>query len=152
MQHVEGYFEDFQTGTEFVTQGRTITEADVVSFAGLSGDFNQIHINAAYAASTQFGQRIAHGLLVVSIASGLAVQMGVMGDKVEAFRSLEWKFSAPVFIGDTIHCELTIGETKVMKRLGVGSVDFEVRVIKQDGSTVMRGNWLVLLKLRPASA
>lgn len=147
---MDGYFDDFTTGATFTTGGRTITEADIVNFAGISGDFNPIHTNARHAAATPFGQRIAHGLLILSIASGLTTQMGVFGDKVEAFRSLEWKFTAPIFIGDTIHVEIAVGETKAMRRMGIGSVDFDVRVVKQDGSVAMRGSWTVLFRLRPA--
>ena len=95
------YFEDFEVGVKLRTAGRTITEADIVAFAGLSGDFNQIHTNAEYAAADTFGRRVAHGLLVQSIATGLAVQSGVIEGTVLAFRELDAKFSLPVFIGDT---------------------------------------------------
>src|SRR5512134_1781691 len=98
------YFEEFQVGQVIYSAGRTITESDIVAFAGLSGDFNQMHVDAEYSARTPFGQRVAHGLLVLSIASGLAVQTGVMEGTVIAFREVnDWKFIKPVFIGDTIH-------------------------------------------------
>ncbi|HFE66402.1 MAG TPA: dehydratase, partial [Chloroflexi bacterium] len=99
------YFEDFAVGQEMETAGRTITEADIVTFAGLSGDFNLIHTNAEYAADFIFGKRVAHGLLVQSIATGLMVQSGVIDGTVLAFRELTAKFSLPVFIGETIHVE-----------------------------------------------
>src|SRR5215210_7875646 len=103
------YFEEFAVGQRVRTSSRTITEADIVSFAGLSGDFNQIHIDAEYAKSTPYGQRIAHGLLVLSIASGLGVQTGIMEGTILAFREIiEWKFVAPVFIGDTLHVDLEV--------------------------------------------
>src|SRR5690606_25366483 len=92
------YFEDFAIGTRLRTAGRTITEADIVAFAGLSGDYNQIHTNAVYAAADTFGRRVAHGLLVQSIATGLAVQSGVIEGTVLAFRELDCKFSLPVYI------------------------------------------------------
>jgi acyl dehydratase len=148
-QEIEGWFEDFTEGLTFHTAGRTITEADITNFAGLSGDFNPIHVNAAYAAETIFGQRIAHGLLVLSVASGLAVQGGFMGDKLEAFLSLEWEFRGPVFIGDTVQVELTVKELRPMRRLGGGFVTFQVRVNKQDGTTAQRGQWKLLFKSRP---
>ena len=146
---IEGYFEDFQEGMTFVTGGRTITETDIVNFAGLSGDYNPIHTNAAYAATTPFEQRIAHGLLGLSVASGLTTGVGFMGDKVEAFMGLEWKFRAPIFIGDTIHTKMSVKKTRNMKRLNGGLVNLDVEVVKQDGTTVQRGVWKLLFKSRP---
>lgn len=144
------YFEEFAAGQKVVTAARTITESDIVSFAGLSGDFNQIHVDAEYARSAPFGQRIAHGLCVLSIASGLAVQTGVMEGTVMAFREItEWKFSKPVFIGDTVHVELEILETKALPRLGGGSVALSLAVKNQKGETVHSGKWAVLMQSRP---
>ena len=98
------YFEQFEVGMQIVTSSRTVTEADIVNFAGLSGDFNQIHTDAIYASTTPFGQRVAHGLLGVAIASGLAVQTGFMEGTILAFREIaQWKFSHPILIEDTIH-------------------------------------------------
>jgi acyl dehydratase len=143
------FFEDFQPGQKVVSVGRTITEHDIAAFAGLSGDFNQIHTNAEFARSTPFGQRIAHGLLGLSIASGLAVQTGVLGANVIAFREVgEWKFVKPVFIGDTIHVEMEVVETKAVPRLGGGSVTLSIYVNKQSDQTTMKGLWTVLVKNR----
>lgn len=144
------YFEEFQVGQRIITAGRTITEADIVHFAGLSGDFNQIHTDAAYSQNSPFGQRVAHGLLVLSIASGLAVQTGVMEGTVLAFREInEWKFSRPVFIGDTIHAELEVKETRELRRIGGGAVVIEVEVKNQHGEVVNKGLWTALIALRP---
>lgn len=143
------FFEDFQTGMKLNTAGRTITEADVVAFAGLSGDFNQIHTDAEFARATPFGQRIAHGLLSLAIASGLAVQTGILGANVIAFREVsEWKFIKPVFLGDTIHVEMEVTETKHLPRLQSGSVSLLAQVVKQDGETAMRGTWTVLVRTK----
>ncbi|MCB0030198.1 MAG: hypothetical protein KDE28_19940, partial [Anaerolineales bacterium] len=87
------YFEDFEPGMEVVTRGRTITEADVVNFAGVTGDYNQIHTDAKYAESFDFGKRIAHGLLVQSVGVGLAVMTGFIDGTILAFRELNCKFS-----------------------------------------------------------
>ncbi len=144
------YFEQFDIGLTLRTAGRTITEADIVTFAGLSGDYNQIHTNAEYAAADTFGQRVAHGLLVQSIATGLAVQSGVIEGTVLAFRELECKFSLPVYIGDTIHVELEIVATKAFPRLKGGNVTMKYAVVNQKGEAVQRGNWLMLVKSRPA--
>ena len=142
------YFEDFEIGVKLRTAGRTITEADIVAFAGLSGDFNQIHTNAEYAAGDTFGRRVAHGLLVQSIATGLAVQSGVIEGTVLAFRELDAKFSLPVFIGDTVHVEIEIVDKKPLPRLRGGNVVMKYAVVNQGGQATQRGNWTMLVKSR----
>jgi 3-hydroxybutyryl-CoA dehydratase len=145
------YFDEYQPGQRIITVGRTITEADIVNFAGLSGDFNQMHVDAAYSAKTPFGQRVAHGLLVTSVISGLAVQTGFMEGTVLAFREIaEWKFIKPVLIGDTVHAELVVKETKDLRRIGGGSVTIDIDVLNQRQETVMKGIWVVLIAHRPA--
>jgi acyl dehydratase len=144
------YFEEFEAGQKLVTEGRTITESDIVAFAGVSGDFNTIHTDAVYAAGTPFGQRIAHGLLVTSIASGLMVRSGMMDGTILAFREInEWKFGKPVFIGDTIRAEIEISETKSLPRLGGGSVTLTVNVKNHRDESAMKGVWVVLVMSRP---
>ena len=97
------YFDEFEVGMNFVSPGRTVTESDIVSFAGLSGDYTQIHTDAEFSKTTPVGQRVAHGLLGLSIASGLAVRTGVLEGTVIAFREIvEWKFVKTIFIGDTV--------------------------------------------------
>jgi acyl dehydratase len=144
------YFEEFTTGQRLITVGRTITESDIVNFAGLSGDYNQMHVDAQYSSKTSFGQRVAHGLLGLSIASGLTVQTGVMEGTVMAFREVnEWKFIKPVLIGDTIHVEIEVMETKAMRRIGGGSVVISLDVKNQHDDTVMKGTWTVLVASKP---
>lgn len=144
------YFDEFEPGQKIVSAGRTITEADIVNFAGLSGDYNQIHTDAVYSKVAPFGQRVAHGLLVLSVASGLAVQTGVMEGTVLAFREIvEWKFAKPVYIGDTIYVELVVRECKEMRRIGGGAVTIDLGVKNQENDTVMKGAWIVLIALRP---
>ncbi len=145
------YFEEFEVGQKMVSPGRTITESDVVGFAGLSGDFNRIHTDAPYAEKTPFGARVAHGLLGLSIASGLALRTGVLEGTVIAFREiLSWKFTKPVYLGDTIHVEMEIIETKAMRRVGGGKVDLQFDVQNQENITVMKGVWSVLVMGKPA--
>lgn len=151
MKHSNGpsglYFEEFEVGQQVVSPGRTITEADIVNFAGLSGDFNTIHTDAEYAKGTVFEQRVAHGLLVMAIVSGLAVRTGVLEGTVIAFREIEsWKFSKPVYIGDTIHIVMTVEEKKKLPRLGGGGISIGLKVQNQDDETVMRGRWSVLVR------
>ena len=107
------YFEEFFVGQKVTTVGRTVTEYDVMTFAGLSGDYNQIHTDAEFSKGTQIGQRIAHGILGLSIASGLAMRTGILEGTVIVFREItEWKFVKPVFINDTIHVELEVKNQK----------------------------------------
>lgn len=144
------YFEEFEIGQKVISPGRTVTEADIINFAGISGDPNSIHTDAEYAAETPFGQRVAHGLLILAIASGLAVRTGLMEGTVIAFREIEnWKFSKPVFIGDTVHLEMEVVETKSLPRLGGGSIKLVLYVINQDGDTVMKGAWIALMMSKP---
>ncbi len=147
------YFDQFETGQKIKSPGRTVTESDIVSFAGLSGDYNQIHVDAEYSKSSPFGQRIAHGLLGLAIASGLAVQTGVMEGTVVAFREItEWKFVKPIFIGDSIHVEMEVLETKEFRRIGAGAVIISMNVINQHDESVMKGIWNTLIALRPQAS
>ena len=144
------YFEEFDVGQRITTPTRTITEADIVNFAGLSGDYTLIHTDAVYAQSTPSGQRIAHGLLVLSIASGLATRTGIIEGTVLVWRDIEnWKFIQPVFIGDTVRVQLEVTGTKPFPRLGGGMVNLELRVQNQDDEDVMKGTWSILIQSKP---
>ncbi len=142
------YFEEFEVGQKITTPARTVTEADVVAFAGLSGDYNPLHTNEEFAKTTPYGQRIAHGMLVVSIATGLADRQGFIDGTALAFRELSWKFSSPVFIGDTIHMVAEVVELKPMPRLGGGLVALKAVMLNQNGKPVQKGEWRVLMKSR----
>ncbi len=142
------YYEEFEIGQMMVTAGRTITEADVVNFAGLSGDFNAIHTDAVHAAQDTFEKRVAHGMLVQSIATGLAVQSGVIEGTVLAFRELTCKFSLPIYFGDTVHVTLEIMAKKIFRRLGGGNITMKYHVINQENKVVQRGEWVMLVKSR----
>ncbi len=146
------YFEDFAEGMALETRGRTISETDIVHFAGLSGDFNPMHTDAVYSAGTQFGQRVAHGLLGLAIASGLSYQLGFLDGTVLAFTALDWKFRAPIFIGDTIRVAVKVTKKREMKAAGGGFVSFDVQVINQEDKVTQKGEWTVLIASRPAEA
>ena len=109
------YFEEFEIGYEVESAARTITETDVMLFAGLSGDYNQLHTDVEFAKNTLFGERVAHGLLGLSIASGLASRLGFIEGTAKAFTGLEWKFRAPIKIGDTIRIRITVKQKKEME-------------------------------------
>ena len=122
-----------------------------MSFAGLTGDYNQIHTDAEFAKGTQFGQRIAHGLLGLSIAVGLLMRTGVLEGTVMAFREIiEWKFIKPVFIGDSIHVEMETKELKPMPRVGGGLAMVALDVKNPKNETLMRGTLVVLVASKPS--
>lgn len=143
------YFEEFEVGATMHTRGRTITEADLVQFAALTGDFNPMHTDAEYSRDSFMGQRVAHGMLTISYAVGQAYQLGILERTVLGFRGLNMKFSSPVYIGDTIHAELTVAETKAARRLGGGVVVLGIRILKQDGAVAQKGSLSLLMMSRP---
>ena len=143
------YFEEFEIGYEVETPARTITETDVVMFAGISGDWTQLHTDAEFAKGTPFGERIAHGLLLLSVASGLAARLGFIEGTALAFRELTWKFSRPVLFGDTIRVRFVVQEMKPARRLGGGTVIFKVTMLNQKDEIVQKGTWTVLIKSGP---
>lgn len=142
------YFEDFETAGELTTRGRTVTEADVVLFAGLTGDFVELHTNEEFARQTPFGRRIAHGAFVFSLSVGLSTRTNLLDDTLLAFAGVDkLRFMAPVFIGDTIHATKRVVERK---ELGAtqGTVTFETRVLNQRGEVVLVYFDKMLLKRR----
>lgn len=141
-------FEEYSVGDSITSQGRTVTESDIVNFAMLSGDWNPLHTDAEAARQTPYGQRIAHGLLVLSMATGLAERLGFMNETVLGFMGLEWQFRAAVKIGDTVRVQATVSELKPMARLGGGYVTFKVQILNQEDKVTQRGTWTILVKSR----
>lgn len=139
------FYEDLNVGDEDQSTGRTVTEADVVSFAGLSGDFNNMHIDEEFAKKTVFGTRVAHGLCVLSIASGLWFTMPRLA--TIAFMGLEdWRFSDSVKFGDTIRITRKLVEKREHKRPNMGFLIFEVNVHNQENKVVQKGKWVILVQ------
>lgn len=138
-------FDEFEIDEVFKTPARTVTETDVVSFAGLSHDFNPLHTDETYAAETPFGTRIAHGMLVASIATGLANRTGVFEGTTIALMEQVLRYKGAVMFGDTIHLELTVEEKKETSKDDRGIVRFAADVKKQDGSTVIEGYWTLMM-------
>jgi 3-hydroxybutyryl-CoA dehydratase len=131
------YFEDYVVDAVATSRGRTVTEADIVNFAGLSGDFVELHMNEEYARRGPFGRRIAHGALIFSISTGMMVQMTPDHEAIVAFYGVDkLRFVAPVFIGDTIHVSRKIVE-KQKKNAERGVIAAEITVLKQDGTTAL---------------
>ena len=146
------YYEDVEVGHETTSPARTVTETDIVNFAGLSGDFNVIHTDAEFVKITPFGQRIAHGLLGLSIGSGLAARMpGADQHRIVAFLGLTWDFRNPVFIGDTIYVVQTIASKRTTSKPGLGIVTFDVKVMNQRNEVCQEGEWKVMYMMRDAT-
>jgi len=144
------YFEEFSVGEKLVTGKRTITEDDIMTFAKLTGDVNRIHTDPEFSKTTIFGKQVAHGLLGLSIALGLAWETGMLDGTVIAFREVrEWKFVKPVFIGDTIYVSMETIETKALPRLNGGSVTIAPEVKNQNEEVCHRGSWTVLMMSKP---
>lgn len=141
------YFDDVEVGQEFESQGRTVTETDIVNFAGLSGDFNPIHIDHEYAKTTPFRQPIAHGLLVFSIGSGLGVNCPLM--RTIAFVQVnEWNFRGPVFIGDTVRLRSRVLQKSLKGRGRRGEIIWYRGIVNQEGKIVQEGKLITLVECR----
>jgi len=143
------YFEDMKLGEEYTSPGRTVTEADIVIFAGLSGDYNVLHTDAEYMKASLFGERIAHGLLGLSIQQGLLDRV-VPGQAVGPLTAVKWKFKGPIKIGDTIHVQARVAAKEDGEQAGVGVVTVERRVINQRGEVVQEGETDHVVARRPA--
>jgi acyl dehydratase len=139
-----------KVGEKFVSPGRTITEADIVMFAALTGDWTELHTNAEYVKKTIFGQRITHGLLTLSVASGLALRARRMSTlEVMAFLGLDnVRFTAPVFIGDTIWVESEVVEARPSKsRPGAGIIKFRNVVRNQRNEVVATYETAIMVRI-----
>lgn len=144
------YFEEFEIGHEIFSASRTVTEADIVEFAGLTGDWTSIHTDAVFAAAHSLGQRVAHGLLGLSIAVALATRTGFIEGTVLAFREIiDWKFRLPIYLGDTISMRAKVIAVKSVRQLGGGLVHFKVDLINQDDKLVQQGKWAILVMNKP---
>jgi 3-hydroxybutyryl-CoA dehydratase len=138
------YYDEYEMGDRYVSRGRTITEADIVNFAGLTGDWYPLHVDVEYAKRTEFGQRIAHGMLVLSVASGL---VPISPDVLVAFYGMdELRFTAPTFIGDTLHVETEVIEKR--DRGPGGVLSSRQQVVKQTGEVAASCIMRVLLRSR----
>ncbi|MBC7231057.1 MAG: MaoC family dehydratase N-terminal domain-containing protein [Actinobacteria bacterium] len=140
------YFEDFEVGDVYVSRGRTITEADIVNFAAFSGDWYPLHVDKEYAAKSPFGERIAHGMLVLSAASGL---MPLTDYAIVAFYGMDRvRFVGPTKIGDTIHVEAEVTEKKEKSELG-GVVTFQQKIVDQEGKEKAVATFKIFMASRP---
>ncbi|HLC02437.1 MAG TPA: MaoC/PaaZ C-terminal domain-containing protein [Anaerolineales bacterium] len=139
-------FDDFKEGDTFVSQARTVTEADVVNFAGLSGDFNPLHTDAVFAAGTPVGERVAHGMLVAAMATGMANWTGVFEGTTLALMEQVIRYKGMVKLGDTVHLELSVAQTRPTSKPDRGVVTFDARVLNQEEQVVQEGQWVLMMR------
>ena len=146
------FWEEWEIGAEFQTASRTITEADVVNFAGISGDYNPLHIDEEFCKQTQFGTRIAHGPLVYSIAAGLLFQLHLYDDTLIAFLGFDsLKFTLPVKIGDTVRVRVEVLEKRETSKRDRGVMKRLLQVLNQRDEVVQEGVQAFLLKKKSAA-
>lgn len=143
------FFDDVEIGQEWESQGRTLTETDIVNFAGLSGDFNPIHVDHQFAKTTPFRRPIAHGLLGITLCSGLGLHSPPM--RTMAFMSIrEWHFREPIFIGDTIHARTKVLEKEPRSRGRRGVIAWQRQLVNQEGRIVQEGITVTMVEGRAA--
>jgi acyl dehydratase len=151
-----GYrYDDLSVGMRFRSPGRTITDADLVGFSGLTGDYSELHTSDVYAQSSQFGRRVAHGMLGLAYAHGLMwARTGELRETAIAFLGIDgWRFVGPVFVGDTIFVDYELAELRDSRSRPTQAIaTFEVKVVKQDGTLVQQGRKALLVSKVPLDA
>lgn len=144
------YFEEFSPGQKFVSGGHTVTEGEVYAFAGLTGDFNPLHVDEEYAkTATVFGTRVAHGLFGVALAAGMVYQLGINEGTTLALLETTEQFKAPLLIDDTVHAVVRVEETRATSKTDRGIVKMQVELHNQRGEVVMQQLQTVLMKRKP---
>ncbi len=139
-------FDEFQIGARYTSQRRTVTEADVVAFAGLSGDYNPLHTDAEFGKNTPFGGRIAHGMLIVALATGMANWVGIFEGTTLALIEQTIRYKGPVKFNDTVHLELEVLEKKASSKPDRGVVQFATYIMNQRDEVVIDGEWKLLMR------
>ncbi|HMN70438.1 MAG TPA: MaoC/PaaZ C-terminal domain-containing protein [Rhodoblastus sp.] len=143
------HFEDFEIGKTYVSPRRTVIDADIMLFAGLTGDFNPIHTDDIYASGTNFGQRIAHGPMLVGMAFGLASRTGMFDGTVLGLLEIGWTFQGAVKPGDTVHVRAEVLGKRPTAKPDRGVVHLQLDVLNQTDKLVQRGKASVMFKCRP---
>ncbi|MDF1670059.1 MAG: MaoC/PaaZ C-terminal domain-containing protein [Roseovarius sp.] len=143
------FYEDLEVDQVFESVGRTVTDHDVMTFAGISGDFNQLHTDDEFAKNSHFGKRIAHGVLVLAIATGLTQRMGIFDGSALALLGLQWDFKGPVYINDTIHLKMTIESLRLTSKGDRGIVGRRYDMINQKDEIVQTGTINVMIRTKP---
>lgn len=145
------YFEDFQVGESFATHGRTITETDLVNYAGLGGNFHPVHLDEAMMRESDYGHRLVYGFLVVIMMQGLKIQTGMLDDSVVAlYRVDDLAFREPVETGETIHSEITVRDVEERDE-ETGVVTLAENGVNQDDDVVLSARTETLVRKRPSN-
>jgi acyl dehydratase len=142
------YFEDYQLNEEFSSQERIISEEDIIEFARLTDDYNPIHLDPQYARNSIYEKRIAHGMLGLSVISGLAFSLGLSEKTTLAFRALEWKFREPIYIGDSIRAVFKVNKKRIITNQQGGLIIFKVRALNQSERLIQTGKWSLIIERR----
>jgi acyl dehydratase len=142
------YFEEFEEGQTFESVGRTVTESDFVMHSSFTGDWTELHTNEEYAAESQFGERVAHGPMTFSLATGFVYRCGFLERRVMAFLGMNYMdIPAPVYEGDTISLDMEVTKTKdFSSREDAGMVVIDTEMTNQDGETVFEGDMKFMIK------
>lgn len=139
-------YDEFTPGRSWTTPGRTVTEADIIGFAGLTGDYNPLHVDEVFAAATGFGGRIAHGPMGIGMAFGLASRLDLIDGTAVALLGVQWDFRAPVRAGDTLYADITVREARPTKRADQGVVTLAFTILNQQGMVVQDGVARLLMR------
>ena len=139
-------YEQWDPAAEYVTAARTVTEADVAAFAGLSGDFNPLHTDEEWAKTTPFRGRIAHGMLTAAMATGLVNGQGWFEGTTLALLEQVFRYKGPVKFGDTLHCVVKVAERKETSKPDRGVISYDVNVVNQEGKVVVESRWTCMMK------
>ncbi|MBM3526397.1 MAG: dehydratase [Alphaproteobacteria bacterium] len=142
------HFEDFTVGQSFETTGRTVGEADILMFAGLSGDYTRIHMDAEFAKRSIFGERVAHGALGIAIMTGLLTQLGTVTDTAMGLLEMTCRFTAPLRLGDTIHVRQTVADKRETSKPDRGIVTFDLVLLNQRNESVIVGSEKIMVRRR----
>lgn len=144
------YWEEFEVGEEFNSAARTITETDIVNFAGFTGDWHPMHTDDEFARTTQYGARVAHGMIGPVVSVGLGVREGLMDETVIAFLGMEWEFKLPIYIGDTIRQRRVVDFKRESRKPDRGIIRFRLEILNQRDEVVQQGTRTLLLKRTPS--
>jgi len=139
-------FDEFEIGDRYESQGRTVTEADVVNFAGISGDFNPLHTDAEFGKASPFGERIAHGMLVMAMATGMANWTGIFEGTTIALMEQLIRYKGAVKFGETVHLQLEVLEKRATSKPDRGVVRFAARMLNQLGGLVVDSEWTLMMR------